>query len=58
MRKEYTEAYCRSRLERMGCRFSGLNSFTVPKGRLGIKALGMVDYLATYCKMHPRFGDA
>jgi hypothetical protein len=55
MSKEYTESYCVTRLTKMGCKFSGMKSFTVPKGRIGINALGMVDYLANECKMVPQY---
>lgn len=55
MSKEYTEAYCRARLEKLGCKFSGLNTFTVPKAKVGINSLGMVDYLVSNCKMTAQF---
>lgn len=47
---KYTEAQVRSKLEKKGCRISG-NTIMVHRGRLGINALGMVDYLVKQCKM-------
>lgn len=46
---KYTETYAVSRLEKMGCKFSDMKTFSVPKGRLGINALSLVDYLVKYC---------
>ena len=51
MSKEYTESDCISKLERLGCKFSGMRVLTVPRSRLGLKALGMVDYLANTCRL-------
>jgi len=41
----YTEGQARAYLEKQGCKFDAGKTFTVPRGRIGIKGLGMVDYL-------------
>lgn len=41
----YTEGQARAYLEKQGCKFEAGKTFTVPRGRIGIKGLGMVDYL-------------
>ena len=47
---KYNEAQVRSKLEKQGCKISG-STITAPSGRLGINALGMLDYLVSTCKM-------
>lgn len=47
---KYNEAQVRSKLEKQGCKVSG-NTITVHRGRLGINALGMLDYLVKECRM-------
>lgn len=51
MSKEYTEAGCVAKLTKLGCKFSGMKTFTVPRAKIGINSLGMVDYLVNECKM-------
>jgi hypothetical protein len=55
MRKDYSESYCKNKLEKMGCKFGGLNTFTVPKGKVGINGLGMVDFLVNHCKLSVKY---
>jgi len=46
MSKEpHTEGLAVAKLTKMGCRFDAGKVFTVPKGKLGINSLGLVDYL-------------
>ena len=54
-RDKFSEVSCRAKLEKKGIRFTDTKSFVVPKGRLGLGGLAMVDYLSNYCGMHPRF---
>lgn len=51
---KYNEAQVRSKLEKQGCKISG-STISVPRGRLGINALGMVDYLVKTCKMVAKY---
>lgn len=51
---KYTEAQVRSKLEKQGCKISG-STISVPRGRLGLSALGMVDYLVKTCRMVAKY---
>ena len=50
----YTEAGCRSYLEKHGVKFTG-TTMSVPRGRIGIKGLGMVDYLSKVHRMAVKY---
>jgi len=54
-RKEYTESECKSKLAKLGCKFGDMNSFTVPKSKLGLRSLGYVDFLQSVCKMRAQY---
>lgn len=53
-KEQYTEAAVRHKLEKQGCKISG-NTISVPRGRIGINGLGMVDFLVKQCKMVAKY---
>jgi len=53
-KEQYTEAAVRCKLDKQGCKISG-SAIHVPRGRIGIKGLGMVDFLVKQCKMVAKY---